>query len=62
MPEALAPLSGVTMWNFDWAIIVGVCLLLCGDAAWSGVRDWLARRHAVRAGTTLTTKFGLPWL
>jgi hypothetical protein len=50
------------MWNFDWAIIVGVCLLLCGDAAWSGVRDWLARRHAVRAGTTLTTKFGLPWL
>lgn len=53
---------GVNMTDFDWAIVVGVCALLAGDAGWSELRDWLARRHAIRAGTTLTTKFGLPWL
>lgn len=50
------------MSELDWAIVLGVCALLVGDAAWSGLRDWLARRHAIREGTTLTTKFGLPWL
>ncbi len=49
------------MSSLGWAILV-VGLALSADVAWTGYRDWRARRNAARWGRTLTTKFGLPWL
>jgi hypothetical protein len=48
------------MSNLGWAVVLGICVLLALDAAWSQSRNWWARRKAARQGRTLTTKFGLP--
>jgi len=48
------------MSRMDWAFLLLIAGVLCGDAIRAQVRDWRARRWAIKHGRTLTSKFGLP--
>jgi hypothetical protein len=42
-------------------ILVTVAVLIVAQFAWTELREWAARRRAVRRGRTLTAKYGIPW-
>jgi hypothetical protein len=41
--------------------LVAVVLLVAVEFAWATLREWNARRLAVKRGRTLTAKYGIPW-
>jgi len=43
-----------------WFLVI-VAVLIVAQFAWSELREWLARRQAVKRGRTLTAKYGIPW-
>jgi hypothetical protein len=43
-----------------WGLIA-VILLVAVEFIWATLREWSARRRAVKRGRTLTAKYGIPW-
>jgi hypothetical protein len=43
-----------------WFLAI-VAVLIVAQFAWSELREWSARRQAVKRGRTLTAKYGIPW-
>jgi hypothetical protein len=43
-----------------WILLI-VAVLIVAQFAWAELREWAARRRAVRRGRTLTAKYGIPW-
>jgi hypothetical protein len=43
-----------------WGLIA-VILLIAIEFIWATLREWSARRRAVKRGRTLTAKYGIPW-
>ncbi len=43
-----------------WALVI-VGLLVAAEFARAELREWYARRRAVKRGRTLTAKYGIPW-
>jgi hypothetical protein len=43
-----------------WFLVI-VAVLIVAQFAWSELREWSARRQAVKRGRTLTAKYGIPW-
>lgn len=46
------------MWTM---IIVGLAAAVAGEIGRAELREWNARRRAVKHGRTLTAKYGIPW-
>ncbi len=44
------------MGDLAW-MMLGLALVLSGDALWTAYRDWRARRLLMRYGRTITAKF-----
>ena len=43
-----------------WGLTAVVSLIVV-ELAWGALRDWNARRRAIKHGRTLTAKYGIPW-
>ena len=43
-----------------WTIFV-VGLIVAGEIGRVALREWHARRRAIKHGRTLTAKYGIPW-
>lgn len=43
-----------------WILVI-VAVLIVAQFAWSELREWVARRRAIKRGRTLTAKYGIPW-
>jgi hypothetical protein len=43
-----------------WVLVV-VAVLIVAEFARAELREWAARRRAVKRGRTLTAKYGMPW-
>ena len=43
-----------------WGLVV-VVVLVASEFVWANLREWNARRRAVKRGRTLTAKYGIPW-
>jgi hypothetical protein len=43
-----------------WSVII-VGLVVAGEIGRTGLREWNARRKAIKQGRTLTAKYGIPW-
>ena len=43
-----------------WFLVI-VAVLLVAEFARTELREWAARRRAVKRGRTLTAKYGIPW-
>ena len=43
-----------------WGLIA-VIVLVAVEFAWGTLREWNARRRAIKRGRTLTAKYGIPW-
>ncbi len=55
-PPRVAGSRSLGMW-----ILLIVAVLIVAQFAWAELREWAARRRAVRRGRTLTAKYGIPW-
>jgi hypothetical protein len=43
-----------------WTLVV-VALLIAAESAGLALKEWNARRRAIKRGRTLTAKYGIPW-
>jgi hypothetical protein len=43
-----------------WGLVAVVTLVVV-EFVWGNLREWNARRRAVKRGRTLTAKYGIPW-
>lgn len=43
-----------------WTLVF-VALLIVGEFARLTLKEWNARRRAIKRGRTLTAKYGIPW-
>jgi hypothetical protein len=56
-----APSASRAVGAFGMWFLVIVAVLLVAEFARTELREWAARRRAVKRGRTLTAKYGIPW-